>query len=51
MRNFLDVFHEELPRIPPDGEVEFNINLLPGTAPMSIAPYRIALKELAELKA
>jgi hypothetical protein len=35
VRDFLDVFPEELPGMPPDREVEFVINLLPGTAPIS----------------
>ncbi|KAA3460518.1 ATP-dependent zinc metalloprotease FtsH [Gossypium australe] len=48
---FADVFPEELPSLPPDREVEFGIDLLPGIAPVSIAPYRIAPKELVELKA
>ncbi|KAA3473724.1 DNA/RNA polymerases superfamily protein [Gossypium australe] len=48
---FADVFPEELPGLPPDREVEFGIDLLPGTAPVSIAPYRMAPKELVELKA
>ncbi|XP_017647749.1 uncharacterized protein LOC108487926 [Gossypium arboreum] len=40
----------ELLELPPSREVEFGIELLPGTAPMSIAPYRMAPKELVELK-
>ncbi|XP_016675352.1 uncharacterized protein [Gossypium hirsutum] len=51
VKEFLDVFPEELPGLPPDREVEFDIELLPGTAPVSIAPYRMASKELVELKA
>ncbi|KAA3465681.1 DNA/RNA polymerases superfamily protein [Gossypium australe] len=51
MKEFLDVFPEELPGLPPDREVEFGIDLLPGTTPISIALYRMAPKELAELKA
>ncbi|KAA3480856.1 DNA/RNA polymerases superfamily protein [Gossypium australe] len=51
VKEFTDVFPEELPRLPPDREVEFGIDLLPGTAPVSIAPYRMAPKELVELKA
>ncbi|KAA3473695.1 ATP-dependent zinc metalloprotease FtsH [Gossypium australe] len=51
VRDFEDVFPEELPGIPLDREVEFGIDLLPGTAPVSIAPYRMAPKELVELKA
>ena len=48
---FPDVFPEELPGLPPIREVEFSIDLLPGTAPISIAPYRMAPTELKELKA
>ncbi|KAA3483468.1 reverse transcriptase [Gossypium australe] len=47
---FPDVFPEELPRLPPIREVEFGIELVPGTTPISIAPYRMALIELKELK-
>ena len=36
-----DVFPEELPSIPPDREVEFIIELMPGTAPISRQPYRM----------
>jgi hypothetical protein len=35
VRDFSDVFPEELPGMPPDKEVEFVINLLPRTAPIS----------------
>ncbi|KAA3484264.1 reverse transcriptase [Gossypium australe] len=51
VKEFSDVFPEELLRLPPDREVEFAIELLPGTAPVSIASYRMAPKELVELKA
>ncbi|KAA3470247.1 DNA/RNA polymerases superfamily protein [Gossypium australe] len=51
IREFSDVFLEELPGLPPNHEVEFDIELLPRMAPVSIAPYRMALKELVELKA
>ncbi|KAG8490124.1 hypothetical protein CXB51_015779 [Gossypium anomalum] len=47
---FEDVFPEELPGLPPVREVEFGIDLMPGTAPISIAPYRMAPIELKELK-
>ncbi|KAG8474975.1 hypothetical protein CXB51_031666 [Gossypium anomalum] len=43
--------NEELSRLPPSRKVEFGTELIPGTAPVSIAPYRMALKELAKLKA
>ncbi|KAG8482995.1 hypothetical protein CXB51_021864 [Gossypium anomalum] len=48
---FSDVFPEELPGLPPIREVEFSIDLLPGTTPISISPYRMAPTELEELKA
>ncbi|KAG8499053.1 hypothetical protein CXB51_005455 [Gossypium anomalum] len=46
-----DVFPEELPGLPPIREVEFGIELVPRTTPISIAPYRMAPTELKELKA
>ncbi|XP_017647609.1 uncharacterized protein LOC108487759 [Gossypium arboreum] len=46
VRDFLDVFLEELPGLPLNRKVEFEIELLPGIAPLSIAPYRMAPKEL-----
>ncbi|KAA3470585.1 hypothetical protein EPI10_016280 [Gossypium australe] len=51
VKNFLDVFPEELLGLPPNCEVKFGIELLPRTALVSIAPYRMAPKELVELKA
>ncbi|KAA3480003.1 DNA/RNA polymerases superfamily protein [Gossypium australe] len=51
VKDFSDVFPKELPRSPPNHEVEFGIELLPTTAPVSIAPYRVAPKELVEFKA
>jgi hypothetical protein len=50
VRDFLDVFPEELPGMPPDREVEFVIDLLPGTAPISKRPYKMVVEELKELK-
>jgi hypothetical protein len=50
VRDFPDVFPEELPGMSPDREVEFVIDLLPGTAPISKRPYRMAVEELKELK-
>ncbi|KAA3487357.1 vacuolar protein sorting-associated protein 35B-like [Gossypium australe] len=46
-----DVFPEELPGLPPVREVEFGIELVPSTASISVAPYRMAPLELKELKA
>jgi hypothetical protein len=48
--DFPDVFSEELPGMPPDKEVEFVINLLPGTAPTFKRPYRMSVEELKGLK-
>jgi hypothetical protein len=50
VRDFPDVCLEELRGIPPDREVEFVIDLLPGTAPISKRPYRMSVEELQELK-
>jgi hypothetical protein len=47
---FLDVFLEELPGMPPDCEIEFVIELVPGTAPIFKRPYRIDANQLVELK-
>ncbi|WVZ64658.1 hypothetical protein U9M48_014152 [Paspalum notatum var. saurae] len=48
--DFLDVFPEELPGLPLDRDVEFAIELVPSTAPVSRRPYRMAPDELKELK-
>ncbi|XP_073051196.1 uncharacterized protein [Primulina eburnea] len=50
VREFPDVFPEELSGTVPEREVEFEINLVPGAAPISKAPYRMAPAELKELK-
>nr|GFD02001.1 putative reverse transcriptase domain, aspartic peptidase domain protein [Tanacetum cinerariifolium] len=47
---FPNVFLDELPGIPSVHEVEFNIELIPRSEPISKAPYRMALIELKELK-
>jgi hypothetical protein len=47
---FLDVFPEELPRMPPKRAIEFKIELQPGIAPIAKAPYKMSSLELAELK-
>ena len=47
---FPEVFLEDLPGLPPDREIEFSVDLLLGSGPISKAPYRMALFELKELK-
>ena len=47
---YADVFSDDLPGMPPDRDIEFFIELQPGTAPISKRPYRMPPKELAELK-
>jgi hypothetical protein len=47
---FSDVFPEELPGMPPDSEIEFVIELVPGTTPIFKRPYRMTANQLAELK-
>ncbi|GAB2286516.1 hypothetical protein Dimus_039776 [Dionaea muscipula] len=49
VNEFLDVFPEDLPGLPQDREVEFVIDLAPGTRPISKAPYRMAPTVLKEL--
>jgi hypothetical protein len=46
VRDFSDVFPEELPGMPPYREAEFVIDLLPKTAPTSKRPYRMSVEEL-----
>ena len=45
-----NVFPEELPGMPPDQNVQFVIDLLPGTGPIAKRPYRMSVNELEELK-
>ena len=49
VHEFLDVFPEELPGLPPYKEIEFCIDVVPGTDPISMPPYRMAPAELKEL--
>ncbi|GKC00081.1 putative reverse transcriptase domain-containing protein, partial [Tanacetum coccineum] len=49
VRNFPEVFPEDLPGLPPTRQVEFQINLIPGVAPIARAPYRLAPSEMKEL--
>ncbi|CAA0825696.1 Uncharacterized mitochondrial protein AtMg00860, partial [Striga hermonthica] len=50
VREFVDVFPDEFPGGPPNRQVEFSIDLIPGASPVSKAPYGMAPKELQELK-
>ncbi|XP_061350285.1 uncharacterized protein LOC133295461, partial [Gastrolobium bilobum] len=50
VKEYADVFPEEIPGMPPIREVEFAVDLMPGTAPISKVPYRMAPAELKELK-
>jgi hypothetical protein len=50
VQEFLDVFLEDFPRLPPDKEIEFCIDLILRASPTSKAPYRMAPAELKELK-
>ena len=47
---FSDVFSDELPGLPPHREIEFCIDVVSDTAPISMPPYRMAPAELKELK-
>jgi hypothetical protein len=50
VREYPDVFPEELPGMPPDRDIEFMIELLLRTPPISKMPYRMPVNELVELK-
>ena len=50
VNEFPDVFLEELPGMPPDRDIEFVIELVPGTAPIYKKPYKMDVNQLAELK-
>ena len=50
VKEFPDVFPEELESLPPERAMEFKIDLVPGAAPVSKTPYRMAPAELKELK-
>ena len=50
IKDFPDVFPEELPGAPPEREVDLSIEVVQGTTPISKAPYRMAPTKLKELK-
>nr|GEU78011.1 putative reverse transcriptase domain-containing protein [Tanacetum cinerariifolium] len=49
VREFPEVFPEDLPRLPPTRQVEFQIDIVPGAAPVARAPYRLAAAKMQEL--
>ncbi|XP_024990677.1 uncharacterized protein LOC112524966 [Cynara cardunculus var. scolymus] len=49
VRNYPEVFLDDLSGLPPSRQVEFRIDLVPGAAPVAKAPYRLALAEMQEL--
>ncbi|GJR16963.1 putative reverse transcriptase domain-containing protein [Tanacetum coccineum] len=49
VQEFLEVFPEDLPGIPPTQQVEFRIDLVPSATPVARAPYRLAPSEMKEL--
>ncbi|XP_070003695.1 uncharacterized protein [Nicotiana sylvestris] len=50
VREFPEVFPDDLPGLPPERIIDFGIDLMPGTQPISIPPYRMAPAELNELR-
>ncbi|XP_058741477.1 uncharacterized protein LOC131613856 [Vicia villosa] len=51
VNEFLEVFPDDITELSPEREVEFSIDLVPGTRPISMAPYMMSASELSELKA
>ncbi|KAJ9551909.1 hypothetical protein OSB04_015954 [Centaurea solstitialis] len=51
VRDYPEVFPEDLVSLPPDREIEFRIDLVPGATPIAKAPYRLAPSELKEMLA
>jgi hypothetical protein len=50
VQEFLDVFSNDLPGMPPERDIKFKIELLPSTAPVTKSPYKMTREELAKLK-
>ena len=50
INEFLDVFPDNLLGMPPDRDIEFLIEIFPGTTPIAKRPYRMGVNELEELK-
>ncbi|GKD43510.1 hypothetical protein Tco_1268155, partial [Tanacetum coccineum] len=49
VKEFSDIFPEDLPGLPPIRQVEFQIDLIPRAAPVARTPYRLAPSEMQEL--
>ncbi|TLX69919.1 hypothetical protein E9993_22690, partial [Labilibacter sediminis] len=49
VKDYPDVFPDDLPGLPPDRQVEFRIDLVPGAAPIARTPYRLAPAEMKEM--
>ena len=50
LQEFKDVFPDEIPGLPPKRDIDFTIELVPGAAPMSKAPYTMSTPEMLELR-
>ena len=50
LKEFQDIFSEEIPGLPPKRDLDFTIDLMPGLAPVSRSPYRMNSPELTELR-
>ena len=50
LTEFMDVFPEEIPGLPPPREIDFSIEIIPGSAPASKLCYQMSICELTELK-
>ena len=50
LQEFLDVFPDEIPELPPKRDIDFTIELVPGAAPVSKGPHRMSTPEMLELK-
>ncbi|XP_027364556.1 uncharacterized protein LOC113871655 [Abrus precatorius] len=50
VRDFLEVFPKDISELPPEREIEFAIDLIPGANSISVAPYKMSPVELAEVK-
>ena len=50
LKKFRDVFPDEIPGLPPNRDIDFKIELMPGAAKVSKTPYRMSTLELIEMK-